>query len=40
MPPIFNVQRLILTSAKFAILAIASTTAMADPITITHRESK
>ena len=35
MPPIFNVQRLILTTAAFAILVVASSTAMADPITIT-----
>lgn len=35
MPPIFNVQRLLLTAAAFAILVVASSTAMADPITIT-----
>src|SRR6185369_5535253 len=35
MPPIFNLQRLILTSAAFAIMVIASSSAMADPITIT-----
>jgi len=35
MAPIFNLQRLILTSAAFAIIALASSTALADPITIT-----
>jgi PEP-CTERM motif-containing protein len=35
MPPIFNLQRLILTSAAFAIMVIASSSALADPITIT-----
>jgi hypothetical protein len=35
MPPIFNFQRLILASAAFAIMVIASSTAGADPITIT-----
>ena len=35
MPPIFNLQRLILASAAFAIMVIASSTALADPITIT-----
>ena len=35
MPRIFNLQRLILASAAFAIMAVASSTAFADPITIT-----
>src|ERR1041385_3645190 len=35
MPQILNLQRLILASAAFAIMAIASSTAWADPITIT-----
>jgi PEP-CTERM motif len=35
MPPIFNLQRLILASAAFAIMVMASSTAWADPITIT-----
>ena len=35
MPPIFNLKRLILASAAFAIMAVASSTAWADPITIT-----
>src|SRR5690349_614801 len=35
MPRIFNLQRLILTAATFAIMAMASSTAWADPITIT-----
>lgn len=35
MPQIFNLQRLILASAAFAIMAVASSTAFADPITIT-----
>lgn len=35
MPPIFNLQRLILASAAFAIMVMASSTALADPITIT-----
>jgi hypothetical protein len=35
MPRIFNLQRLILASAAFAIMAVASSTAWADPITIT-----
>src|SRR5215210_690735 len=35
MPRIFNLQRLILASAAFAIMAMASSTAWADPITIT-----
>lgn len=35
MPRIFNLQRLILASAAFAIMVIASSTAWADPITIT-----
>ena len=35
MPQIFNLQRLILASAAFAIMVIASSTAWADPITIT-----
>src|SRR5215204_5461783 len=35
MPPIFNLKRLILASATFAIMALASSTAWADPITIT-----
>src|SRR6185503_13916653 len=35
MPRIFNLQRLILTSAAFAIIALASSNALADPITIT-----
>src|SRR5215510_901246 len=35
MPQIFNLQRLILASAAFAILVMASSTAWADPITIT-----
>src|SRR5215212_4776931 len=35
MPRILNLQRLILASAAFAIMAMASSTAWADPITIT-----
>src|ERR1044072_2223294 len=35
MPQILNLQRLILTSAAFAILVMASSTVWADPITIT-----
>jgi hypothetical protein len=35
MPRIFNLQRLILASAAFAIMVMASSTAWADPITIT-----
>ena len=35
MPPIFNLQRLILASAAFAIMTLASANAVADPITIT-----
>ena len=35
MPQFFNLQRLILASAAFAILVIASSTTFADPITIT-----
>jgi hypothetical protein len=35
MPPIFNLQRLILASAAFAIMMVASSTTWADPITIT-----
>ena len=35
MPQIFNLQRLILACAAFAILMVASSTAWADPITIT-----
>lgn len=35
MPPIFNLQRLILATAAFAIMTMASATAVADPITIT-----
>jgi hypothetical protein len=35
MPPIFNLQRLILASAAFVIMIVASSTAWADPITIT-----
>jgi len=35
MPRMFNLQRLILTAATFAIMAVASSTAWADPITIT-----
>ena len=35
MPRILNLQRLILASAAFAIMVIASSTAWADPITIT-----
>ena len=35
MPQILNLQRLILASAAFAILVMASSTAWADPITIT-----
>ena len=35
MPSIFNLQRLILASAAFAIMVMASSTAWADPITIT-----
>ena len=35
MPPIRNLQRLILASAAFAIMLVASSTAWADPITIT-----
>ena len=35
MPPIFNLQRLLLTSVAFAVIAVASSTAVADPITIT-----
>ena len=35
MPRIFNLQRLILASAAFAIMVVASSTTLADPITIT-----
>jgi len=35
MPLFFNLQRLILASAAFAIMVMASSTAWADPITIT-----
>jgi PEP-CTERM motif-containing protein len=35
MPPILNLQRLIIFAAAFAIMALASTTVWADPITIT-----
>ena len=35
MPPIFNLQRLILASMAFAIMVVASLTASADPIVIT-----
>lgn len=35
MPPIFSLQRLILTSVAFAIMVMASSTAWADPIVIT-----
>ena len=35
MPQIFNLQRLIIFAAAFAIMALASSTAWADPITIT-----
>jgi len=35
MPQIFNLQRVILASAAFAIMVMASSTAWADPITIT-----
>ena len=35
MPPIFSLQRLILAFAAFAIMVMASSTAWADPITIT-----
>src|SRR5688572_20349164 len=35
MPPIFNLQRLILASAAFAIMVMASSAVSADPITIT-----
>src|SRR5215203_2590149 len=35
MPQIFNFQRLILASAAFAIMVMASSTVLADPITIT-----
>ena len=35
MPQFFNLQRLILASAAFAIMMIASATVLADPITIT-----
>lgn len=35
MPQIFNLQRLILASAAFAIMMVASSTAWADPIVIT-----
>jgi hypothetical protein len=35
MPQIFNLKRLILASAAFAIMVMASSTAWADPITIT-----
>lgn len=35
MPQIFNVQRLILACAAFAIMMVTSSTAWADPITIT-----
>ena len=35
MPRIFNLQRLILASAAFAIMVVASSSAFADPITIT-----
>jgi PEP-CTERM motif len=35
MPQIFNLQRLLLASAAFAIMTLASSTVWADPITIT-----
>jgi PEP-CTERM motif len=35
MPQIFNLQRLILACAAFAVMMVASSTAWADPITIT-----
>jgi hypothetical protein len=35
MPPIFNLQRLILASMAFAVMVMASSTAWADPIVIT-----
>src|ERR1043165_1324831 len=35
MPQMFNLQRLILASAAFAIMVMASSTAWADPIVIT-----
>ena len=35
MPQIFNLQRLVLACAAFAIMMVASSTAWADPITIT-----
>jgi PEP-CTERM motif len=35
MPPMFNLQRLILASAAFAIMMMASATVLADPISIT-----
>src|ERR1044072_4714047 len=35
MPQIFNLQRLILASAAFAIMVMASSTALADPVVIT-----
>src|SRR5829696_7912895 len=35
MPPIFNLQRLIVSVAAFVVMAAASSTAWADPITIT-----
>jgi PEP-CTERM motif len=35
MPQIFNLQRLVLVSVAFAIMVVASSTVLADPITIT-----
>src|SRR3954469_24287701 len=35
MPPIFNLQRLIILSAAFVIMMMTSATVWADPITIT-----
>ena len=35
MPQFFNLQRLILASVAFAVMVVASSTAWADPITIT-----
>jgi len=35
MPPIFNLQRLILAAAAFAIMVVVPSTVLADPITIT-----
>jgi len=35
MPLFFNLQRLLLVSAAFAVIAVTSATALADPITIT-----